>query len=389
MDQLIGRPLRLINVETGHLESVKWRDYDASSAPRYAILSHTWGPDNTEVSLSEWQNSSDNVMARAGYRKIVGACELAKKEGLGFVWVDTCCIDKSDKEELSRAINSMFNWYANATVCYALLSDVSGQPNSRDTRGQMGASRWFTRGWTLQEMLAPSRVDFYTRDWVFLGTRADRVRDLTEITGIDKAVLEGSKELSDYSAAQKFSWASKRFTSELEDVAYSLLGIVGIRMTLDYGEGGLAFRRLQVELLNNGDLSVLAWGLVESSKSTQLLATSPSDFSGSGILFPDTSHVPQDHSMMYKGLNGTLSVCRVRWFFFFSSRTHFLAPLGCRVNRFSDEIIALRLKTRNGPLTRGDKDLIVDPFCTTHTSSLIAFTFEGVVSAGGSESTTH
>ncbi|KAK3630905.1 hypothetical protein LTR56_017178 [Elasticomyces elasticus] len=313
MDQLIDRPLRLINVETRHIEPVKWQNYDASNAPRYASLSHTWGPDNTEVSLSEWQNASDNVKARAGYRKIVGVCELAKKEKWGFVWVDTCCIDKSDKEELSRSINT------------------------------------------------PPVVKFYTRDWKGLGTRATLVNELEGITGIDRAVLDKSTPLSDCSAAQKFSWASRRITTEPADLAYALLGIVGVQMRLNYSEGeGASFRRLQEKVLKKGDLSVLAWSLVEPDRSTHLFARRPSDFYGGGTIVPDQSGYPPEYWSSNIGIKGIFSLCRRRG----SHNEHnntVLALLGCRPRSTRDEVYGLRLSIGRAALTGGNMHLTVEP----------------------------
>jgi len=146
----------LINTDSITLEEVIEKD---RRFPRYAILSHTWGDE--EVTFQEMQSGNPPTW-KEGYRKIVVTCKLASKSGIGYVWVDTCCIDKSSSAELSEAINSMFSWYEQAEICYAYLSDVPSKPTELD---QLTNSRWFTRGWTLQELIAPGKVDFYSRSW--------------------------------------------------------------------------------------------------------------------------------------------------------------------------------------------------------------------------------
>ena len=238
--------------------------------PPYAILSHTWGTEEVtfqdlrafhEGTLQQHPFSS-SVSSRAGWRKIEACCDQALRHGLEWVWIDTCCIDKSSSAELSEAINSMFAWYRDSKVCYVFLSDVDetvediSEPNS-SFRG----SRWFTRGWTLQELLAPRRIIFFSSSWQVIGrlTKGSKLSEVaSEITSIQPAFL-GGLDLRIANIAVRMSWASERVTTRGEDMAYCLLGIFEVNMPLLYGEGTKAFDRLQEEILKRSyDHSLLA-----------------------------------------------------------------------------------------------------------------------------------
>jgi len=221
------------------------------NVPPYAILSHTWGPDSDEVTFDDLQSGLDR--AKAGYAKILFCGKQAKKDGLEFFWVDTCCINKANHAELSEAITSMFRWYHNAVKCYVYLADVCA--HTRDCNGQSQSawntdfrtSRWFTRGWTLQELLAPNKVEFFSREEELLGDKQSLVQPIHEITQIPTAAINGSP-MSYFSVAERMRWAVKRRTKKPEDKAYCLLGMFGIFMPLIYGEGENAFVRLQEEI---------------------------------------------------------------------------------------------------------------------------------------------
>ncbi|KAF2195561.1 hypothetical protein K469DRAFT_616319 [Zopfia rhizophila CBS 207.26] len=209
--------------------------------PPYAVLSHTWGEDDEEVTFKDLVEGSGN--SKAGYRKIQFCGEQAARDGLQYFWVDTCCINKSNNTELSEAINSMFRWYYKAAKCYVYLSDVSANNyNQIDQSFQctweqaFRKSRWFTRGWTLQELIAPLSAEFFSLDGKQLGCKKSLERQLHEITGIPLQALQGSS-LSDFSLEERMSWARKRETKREEDGAYCLLGIFDIHMPLIYGEG--------------------------------------------------------------------------------------------------------------------------------------------------------
>lgn len=231
------------------------RTFDSDKLPAYAILSHTWNTDNSqEVSFEEVQAGRGE--AKEGYKKIRFCAEQAARDGLRYFWVDTCCIKKSSDAELSEAINSMFWWYQQATRCYVYLSDVlikrdssaCGAYGSSCWEDAVRQSRWFRRGWTLQELLAPRAVEFYTCDGQRLGSKSSLESLLCEVTGIAKDALRGNR-LADFSTDEKLSWAVSRSTKCEEDAIYSLLGIFGVFMPLVYGEGkDNALRRLHKEI---------------------------------------------------------------------------------------------------------------------------------------------
>ncbi len=271
-----------------------------STPPPYAILSHTWGEEEVTFQelrgISFQQIGSPEVKRKAGYQKIIQCCAKAKSDDLAYAWVDTCCIDKRSSAELSEAINSMYRWYAEAQLCYAFLSDVSTlgsngdlsnmqiQPFPRTVWG-FPSSRWFTRGWCLQELIAPMHVVFFDKDWLEIGTKASLLDDLLEITGIPCRALMQPLSIWGNSVAERMSWASTRETSRVEDLAYSLLGIFGVNMPLLYGEGRKAFQRLQMQILSDtGDHSIFAWTTpmaqnVHKSQPFGILAESPAMFS--------------------------------------------------------------------------------------------------------------
>ncbi|KAF4928493.1 Vegetative incompatibility protein HET-E-1 [Colletotrichum viniferum] len=186
--------MRLLNARTIAVE-----DFSSKRIPPYAILSHTWEDD--EVTLQDMERQSANT--KAGYAKIRDSCEQTLRDNLGYIWVDTCCIDKTSSAELSEAINTTYRWYKEAVICYAFLSDV---PQHADPRSdaRFSRSRWFTRGWTLQELLAPSHLEFYNSSWQSLGSKAELSRVIGQITQIDEEFLRG-RSLSIASIAAPFS----------------------------------------------------------------------------------------------------------------------------------------------------------------------------------------
>lgn len=222
--------------------------------PRYAILSHTW--ESEEVTFEDMkQGSGLPYRDRAGYVKLKFCGEQAAKDGLQHFWVDSCCIKKSSDAELSESLNSMFRWYRRAESCYVYLSDVSirkrkgRNENYRDKWEQaFRQSRWFTRGWTLQELLAPLSVEFFFKEGNRIGDKQSLEQQIHEITRVPISALRGSA-LSHFSAEQKFDWAKNRQTTREEDWAYSLLGIFEIAMPVTYEEGRAnAVRRLRKEI---------------------------------------------------------------------------------------------------------------------------------------------
>ncbi|UKZ50225.1 hypothetical protein TrVGV298_004483 [Trichoderma virens] len=230
--------MRLLNTKTYSIT-----EFFEANVPKYAILSHTWG--QGEVTYQDIVQSVEQArkMKPQGFAKVEGACALAYSEGFDYIWIDTCCIDKTSSAELSEAINSMYAWYRESSVCYAYLVDVQRIEYPTLETGHMnfdevnfGASRWFTRGWTLQELIAPFEVVFYSADWKYLGRKSLHKDVISRITGIDVSILAGA-DPSLIAVARKMSWASRRTTTRLEDMAYCLMGLFSVSMPLIYGEG--------------------------------------------------------------------------------------------------------------------------------------------------------
>jgi hypothetical protein len=238
-----------------HTVTLKLHEFFGENIPPYAILSHTWG--ESEVSFQEMQ--SGDVNSKAGYDKTRRCCEIAAADRFEYCWVDTCCIDKTSSAELSEAINSMYKWYRVADVCYVYLADVHASLGTKATRAFRN-STWFTRGWTLQELISPLSVIFFNKNWGEIGTKDSMKSQICNTTKINEEVLADAHAMHGLSVAQKMSWASKRETTREEDIAYCLLGIFGVSMPMLYGEGDYAFIRLQEEIIKNtNDHTIFAW----------------------------------------------------------------------------------------------------------------------------------
>lgn len=301
--------MRLLNVKTRTLEQY------FNNIPNYAILSHRWGEE--EVTLQDLSAPAYQLMR--GYAKVNGFCVLAAEYGFDYVWIDACCIDKTSSAELSEAINSMFRWYENASACYAYLDDVGRGPadeSQPDVDGEFKKSLWFTRGWTLQELLAPKCVLFYDKFWRQFGDRYSLAADINAITNIPISYLRREQDFRTASIAVRMSWAAYRETTRIEDRAYALLGIFNVNMPLLYGEGDRAFERLQLELLKlNTDESVLAWSPLDTALKEEpsdvfykrfriyysvihLLSADPQETQYSKEYYREVSHRPEYHRLL-------------------------------------------------------------------------------------------
>jgi len=328
-----------------HTKSFELEVFLGNNTPPYAILSHTWGKEEV---LFEHVNGGlkPGTTKKLGWAKVRYSCAEAASDGYEYVWIDTCCIDKSSSAELSEAINSMFKWYQDAGICYAYLEDVDvtidlttdiidlTTPDPRPSLPrQFSASRWFTRGWTLQELIAPQDVRFYTRSWNFIASRQkdeSYARLIEERTGIPVSVLrrdmccyvgqrlrdtahQSSQEcpgchrginsldvLNDHSIAERMSWAAARQTTRIEDQAYCLLGLFGVHMPLLYGEGSRAFIRLQEEIIKiSDDQSIFAFASQYEDGNDSLLARSPHAFDKSDFTFlPKAENRQQESTNM-------------------------------------------------------------------------------------------
>jgi hypothetical protein len=328
------RRMRLIDVDTIEL---RWFNDDAT--PEYAILSHTWGAEEISYQELVWINrikaftvetpsssiaslnsqdeqsplilaametmlrgnwspgaslnsvTGDDLLNKQGYSKILNSAREAKTLGFQYIWADSVCINKESSAELQEAINSMYRWYKDAEVCLVYLEDVcppkygngQSQTGSEIAKHALETSRWRTRGWTLQELVAPAVCRFYFRDWTLMGEKEEYLQELSEATGVPIFALEERRLVSEVSVAERMSWAAYRQTTRVEDLAYCLLGLFDIQMPLLYGEGAKAFTRLQEEILKTtDDYSLFAWQAAESDKGIYrgLLARSPAEFRG-------------------------------------------------------------------------------------------------------------
>jgi hypothetical protein len=261
---------RLIDVNT--LRLVKPRDH-----VEYAILSHRWlEPNSDEVTYEDMQALSEAQKKKKGFDKIAQCCRLARERNLDYIWSDTCCIDKSNNTEYQASINSMYSWYRDASVCIAYLGLTS-------TVANLGQDEWFTRGWTLQELIAPTNVEFYSASWGYLGSKDGLKDEIHAATGIDLTLLRNSDMLRQLSVAQRMSWAANRKLTVPEDQAYCLFGIFDVNMPLLYGEGAeRAFGRLQEEIIKTSDdHSIFAWRGI-TNENPGLLATKTRQFQGCG-----------------------------------------------------------------------------------------------------------
>ncbi|KAI1793052.1 HET-domain-containing protein [Ganoderma leucocontextum] len=294
--------MRLLNTKTFTFVSIN----DPHSVP-YAILSHVWSKQGEQTyqeflelvaeanRVSNSRHASD-ILTRIS-AKVRRCCAQALADGYEFVWIDSCCIDKTSSAELSEAINSMYTWYSCAARCYAFLKDVDDDDDPYAPASQFRSSVWFTRGWTLQELIAPALVVFLSREWNPIGTKSSLAPLIEAITGVEVDILTGVRSPSEVSVSKRMSWAAKRVTTREEDRAYSLLGLFGIHMPTIYGEGQNAFFRLQEEILRQiPDDTLFTWGrrfLVRKvshlqcleqqlppwrAAYNQLFASSPSDF---------------------------------------------------------------------------------------------------------------
>jgi hypothetical protein len=367
--------MRLINAET-----LKLQTFQSSSIPRYAILSHTWG--SSEITFKELRNLNMSLRharvhtkSKAGYNKITKTCAQALADGINYVWVDTCCIDKSSSAELSEAINSMFMFYKKAEVCYAFLDDIDmfepmrmgstdlahGDPEAFWTQSidllserDLAKARWFTRGWTLQELIAPKNVVFYIKGWNYVGNKISMKEKLSKITGIDEQTLL-TQNLEAVSVAKRMSWAAKRVTTRVEDMAYCLLGIFDVNMPLLYGEGEKAFTRLQEEIMKDSeDQSLFTWRPTDATEvwdldfvvpmspdeGLSIFARHPSEFAESSSVRP-TSSRGEPYTLTNKGVRMEIPILPL-------DRGLFLVILECNYEGYLGQQLSIVVQKLHG-----------------------------------------
>ena len=301
--------MRLIDCSSEPLQMI---DFLGRPPHAFAILSHTW--DSEEVTFQAFHHHATRAVAK-GWTKIEQTRLEAQRCGFNYVWIDSCCIDKTNNAELTESINSMFQWYSDAALCLVYLSDFDNSASPSDRNAMLRGARWFKRGWTLQEIVASRTVHFYDHAWRCFGTQETLRDELASITGIDAGFLSppqqpGALDIRDLLDAlpvgRRMAWAAGRQTTKLEDMAYCLIGLFDVSMPMLYGEGSeKAFFRLQEEIIHNSnDLSLFAWTAANGSNTYRgILARSPDEFASLGnlVLEQDLRFNP-DYSMSNKGL---------------------------------------------------------------------------------------
>ncbi|KAF7535338.1 hypothetical protein G7054_g5418 [Neopestalotiopsis clavispora] len=304
--------MRLLQADTWNSPSGPTiTEFKGENIPKYAILSHVWG--EKEVTYQDVEMGIANQMP--SFKKIEYTCKQALADGYEYAWIDTCCINKANPAETSESINSMFKWYARAdTICYAYLFDCPADADVHDLMSEFAASKWFTRAWTLQELVAPREVVFYSQNWGDLGKKTSLSFFISFITGIDEDMLNGTVVLESLSVAKRMSWAADRQVTIPEDRAYSLMGLFDVNMPTLYGEGEKAFLRLQEEIMKySDDHSLFAWLDDEASPETEhgLLADSPAHFKYSQGVVPYQDFEPRPpYSLTNRGLRISLHLVK-------------------------------------------------------------------------------
>ena len=296
-----------------HTTFIAFCEFEGEHIPDYAVVSHRWG--SAEISCQMFLETAVEDRHGYGWTKILEGCRMARCRRIGWLWVDTCCIDKASSAELTESVNAMFRYYQRARQCFVFLPDVFA--TYKDTEGletQLQHSTWFTRGWTLQELLASTVATFYNASFQLAGvksTGSSFCDVLSKISGVGAQYLHDPTMVFKASVAERMRWASLRQTTRIEDIAYCLLGLFDVNMPLLYGEGSKAFMRLQVEILRKSeDESIFAWHM-DSAEFTDwqgLLAPLPSAFAGNEVIEIRNIHQRTPSTMTNKGLQLSLAL---------------------------------------------------------------------------------
>ncbi|KAJ4355620.1 uncharacterized protein N0V89_003640 [Didymosphaeria variabile] len=316
--------MRLINInkdkdEGPKLEDFTFRmhkrpDYSQAFSLIYCDTGLSQDDHGGDVTFTEFNDSKDKLkqaaaiedrekrkdeieklgLRTAAFDKLLQAIKLASDEGATHIWIDSCCINRDNSSELTEALNSMYRYYEEATKCLVYLHDFEGPSKPHDKKVSVESydfskSEWFTRGWTLQELIAPKEVIFYNHNWHSFGRRSEKAvaKAICKITKIPEEVLNGKAQPYEYSVAQRTSWAANRNTTRGEDKCYSLFGLFDVNLTLIYGEGAQkAFLRLQEAIMSStNDMSLFAWESTDTEEEYRgALARSPQEFRHAGEL---------------------------------------------------------------------------------------------------------
>ncbi|KAI6101886.1 hypothetical protein F5141DRAFT_1242909 [Pisolithus sp. B1] len=285
----------LLNVNTQQLEDIH------EQCP-YAILSHAWGAGERDYFQ---KIGTKSICMEPGYEKVEMCCRLAQQDGLDYVWINDCCADANTRGTRSEARISAYAWFQQAQVCYTYLGNVDGDEDPREKFSQFRDSWWFQHSWTLQELLAPKHMFFFVKDWTMIGTKADLVDIISDVTGIHKDALEHPERIPCFSIATRMSWAKGRTSTKEEDRVYTLMGLFDVNLPVAYGEGETkTFLKLQNEIMKiTDDQSIFAWrsvaGASVSSESDALgiLASTYECFVECG----DIQKIPYDQWSEYCG----------------------------------------------------------------------------------------
>ncbi|KAH8650128.1 heterokaryon incompatibility protein-domain-containing protein, partial [Xylariales sp. PMI_506] len=251
-------------------DSLEVVEFSPDVIPKYAILSHTWG--RQEITWTDLRARTSaglvhsSVKKKEGYAKVCRSADVAARDGYHYIWIDSCCIDKTNHAELQEAINSMYKWYERSDVCYVYFEDfdIDNDLETREVDDELKSCRWFTRGWTLQELVAPRKRKHFDLNWACIDdavSKIDLARTIEERTGVPQHILGNRQSLASINVASKMRWAAGRRTTRPEDMAYSLFGIFNVNLQTCYGEEGLAaFIRLQDAIIRqSADETIFAW----------------------------------------------------------------------------------------------------------------------------------
>ncbi|CEJ93232.1 hypothetical protein VHEMI08840 [[Torrubiella] hemipterigena] len=268
--------MKLLQIQTSRIIEIL-----PPNIPKYAILSHTWDvvtklPPPAAI---QWAVDVQSKKYLALLPKIIEASRLALEQGIDYLWTDWLCIDSSSSASLEKAVNGALSLLQQCALCIVHLDDL--EKDSFDEEG-LAQCRYWTRSWTLQELIIPQNVQFYDASWKLCGEKhdADVSTIVSTVTGIPVPVLVEPDALWDTALAVRMSWAARRTCRREEDIAYSLLALAGVTLQVRYGEGSEAtFLRFQEEVLRNTrDTSLLAWRSSVGDLPRGLLARSPLEF---------------------------------------------------------------------------------------------------------------
>ena len=266
--EMVVEPHSLMNMRLLNVHTLEFHEF-FRDVPKYVVASHRWIV-GSEARLQDVQNRCNTN--RSGYQKVEGFARYVREHfgHVEWLWIDTCCINQNISQEVTMAVNSMFRWYSNAEVCLAYLADVS---NAKDEH-EFQRSEWFRRGWTLQELLAPSIVVFVSHDWDIIGHKDGRgwtksgfqvskgrglESAIATVTGVPEYVLHNYDRSKSFSTEARMAWIAGRETTRGEDMSYSLLGIFDVTMPIIYGEGAERARKRLLEGISKASTSSRAY----------------------------------------------------------------------------------------------------------------------------------